>query len=103
MIADNEYYLVTTNNWFYGPDGQQYRAVWGRAKVINAKEVFGVNPTHMTNWFMKIGDGDKSVLVAGCQIHYAVRSDKRPEQLQGTYKTNDGDRVHPMNAIYFTE
>lgn len=103
MITDNEYYLITANNWFYGPDGESYRAVWGKAKVFEAKTVFGINPIRSTNWFMKVGEGDKSVLMAGCQIHYAMRCDKRPTIKEGTYARTDQTQLIPLNNIWLTE
>ncbi|MGN6519558.1 MAG: hypothetical protein ACTHK2_09065 [Dokdonella sp.] len=64
--------LVTTSNWFYGPDGRQYRAVHGTLRaILTAEQALGVKPRQpSTNWYAQIGE----VLIAGCQIHYAIRA-----------------------------
>jgi hypothetical protein len=65
--------LVTLDNWFYAPDGQSYRAVFGRIKAARtAEDSLGVRPNgKSTNWYLEIGN----MLIAGCQIHYVVRTD----------------------------
>lgn len=65
--------LVTTNAWFIAPNGQQYRAVFGTVKgIFNDEEVLGVKTNdRSTNWYLEIGD----MVIAGCQIHYAVVCD----------------------------
>lgn len=65
--------IITTDNWFYAPDGRQYRGVFGTVKgVFTAEETLGVRPNgRSTNWYVEIGN----VTIAGCQIHYAVRSE----------------------------
>jgi len=71
-------YLVTTDNWFYAPDGKKYRSAWGAVAIVN-DEVLGVQTNHnSTNWYAQIGTGERAMLIAGCQIHYAVRCDKCP-------------------------
>lgn len=69
-------YIVTTDNWFYGKDGQQYRAVFGTLKgIFDDKKTLGVSTNrNSTNWYAQIG----GVLVAGCQIHYCVECDVFP-------------------------
>jgi len=70
-IGDNM--LVSTNDWFLAPDGESYRAVFGKVKGIHtAEETLGVQTNkHSTNWYLEIGN----MVVAGCQIYYAIRSD----------------------------
>lgn len=71
-------YLVTTDNWFYAPDGMQYKAAWGNVKVVG-DEVLGIKTNrNSSNWFLQVGNGDDHVLIAGCQIHYAVKCENRP-------------------------
>lgn len=69
-------YIVTTDNWFYGKDGKQYRGVFGTLKgVFDDKETLGIiTNRNSTNWYAQIG----SVRVAGCQIHYVVEADVAP-------------------------
>lgn len=28
-------YLITTNNWFYAPNGHKYKAIWGEVRIID--------------------------------------------------------------------
>src|SRR5690554_6416114 len=64
-------YLITTDRWFIAPDAEQYRAVFGTVhQVLDAEQVLGVRTNrNSTNWYALIGD----MVVAGCQIFYAVR------------------------------
>ena len=66
-------YLITADNWFFAPDGEQYRAVFGTVlAVLDSEAVLGIKPNrNATNWYVAIGD----MIVAGCQIHYAMRAD----------------------------
>ena len=66
-----EVMLVTLDNWFWAKDGQQYRAVWGRCRIVEAKDIFGFKPSHGTNWYLVAGAGDNTMVIAGCQIHFA--------------------------------
>lgn len=31
-----------------------------------------------SNWFAKVGSDDNHVIIAGCQIHYAIRMENEP-------------------------
>jgi len=70
----NEKYLITTDAWFFAPDGEQYRAVWGTVKGIYLTEdVLGIKTNEKsTNWYVLIGN----TVLAGCQIHYAIKTNK---------------------------
>ena len=65
--------LITTDGWFYGPDGKNYRAVFGTIRAVkSSEEALGVRTNaKSTNWYVEIG----CLTLAGCQIHYAVRCD----------------------------
>lgn len=65
--------LVTTDNWFYGSDGRQYKAAWGTVRgVFSDQDALGIKTNaRSTNWYAQIG----SLVIAGCQIHYAVQCD----------------------------
>lgn len=72
-------YLINTDMWFTAPDGKDYKAVWGEVEVLQTKEVWGFEPLRPSqNWFLKVGTDDNHVLIAGCQIHYAVKCEVRP-------------------------
>jgi len=66
-------YLITTDAWFYAPDGLKYRGVWGEVKIVE-DSVLGLKTNRSsTNWYAYVGSEEKGMLVAGCQIHYAVK------------------------------
>lgn len=73
-IEVGERYLITTDSWFVAPDGNTYHAVYGTVKrVETAESALGFRPRgRSANWFVEIGD----TIVAGCQIHFAVRTDE---------------------------
>lgn len=65
--------LITTDCWFIAPNGQQYRSVFGTVKAVrSSEETLGVRTNaRSTNWYVEIG----CMTLAGCQIHYAIRTD----------------------------
>lgn len=65
--------LVTCEQWFIAPNGRLYRCVFGTVKaVLTAEDALGVRPNgRSSNWYLEIG----CITIAGCQIHYAVRTD----------------------------
>lgn len=67
--------LITTDDWFYAPDGQSYKAAWGTVKICESEELLGVKPRNYTNWFAVVDD---ILLIAGCQIHYVIRCEEPP-------------------------
>ncbi len=104
MIENGEKYLITTDLWFRGPDGQQYNAVWGTCYLKTAEDVFGFKPSRpSTNWFLVIGRRKaKRVVVAGCQIHYAVACAERPTLLEGWHDVKESSE-QPNNRIWCAE
>lgn len=103
MIKDGETYVITSNEWFYGSDGFQYRAAYGKCTIVKAEDALGFTPQRpSTNWFLQIGEGDRQVIIAGCQIHYAVKCATRPMPREGTRTDTDGE-VLPFNRIWFTD
>lgn len=71
-IRVGEKALITTDNWFWAPDGRQYNGVFGTIKGIKTAEAtLGIKPNGKSaNWYLEIGN----MVIAGCQIHYAVRA-----------------------------
>jgi hypothetical protein len=65
--------LITTSDWFFAPDAQSYKAVWGTVKAIRTdSETLGLKTNaRSTNWYVEIGN----MLVAGCQVFYALKTD----------------------------
>jgi len=85
--------LITTDLWFFAPDGQQYRAVFGTVKAIrSSEETLGIKTNaRSTNWYVEIGD----VILAGCQIHYAIKTNHCSD-------ASDESQDRPRPSIYFT-
>jgi len=98
-------YLITTDAWFYAPDGRQYKSVWGDVNIVS-DDILGIKTNiRSSNWFAKIGSETNHVIVAGCQIHYAVRCEKEPEiQNTDTTKTDGIEKkeVRPF-SVYIAE
>lgn len=71
-------YLITTDNWFYAPNGRQYKSVWGEVEVFE-DSILGIKTNrNASNWYIKVGSLENHIIVAGCQIHYAVRCENKP-------------------------
>lgn len=66
----NKKVLITTQGWFYGKDGKQYRAVHGTLKAIHeAGKTLGFIPNRShANWFIEIGE----MIIMGCQVMYII-------------------------------
>lgn len=106
MIQNGNRYLVTTDHWFVAPDGEQYRSAWGECYLKNIQEVFGFNPANpSTNWYLSIGKEGKEIIIAGCQIHYAIRSEEKPFNVfEGrSYSEKDSGLLVTANRIYYAE
>lgn len=74
-------YLITTDSWFFAPDGNQYKAAWGDVKILE-DNVLGIKTnSRSANWYAMIGSNEKEVVVAGCQIHYAVKCNDKPSTM----------------------
>lgn len=74
-------YLITTDAWFYGPDGLQYKSAWGEVVSMNDQDALGIKTnSRSANWFVKIGSEDNHLIIAGCQIHYAIKCESKPAQ-----------------------
>lgn len=80
--------LITCDNWFYAPNGKEYRAVFGTVHgVHSSEETLGVKTNaKSTNWYVVIGN----MTLAGCQIHYAIRCDKAHTDRVGGWGVSDG-------------
>ena len=72
-IAVGDKVIVTCDNWFYAPNGCTYRGVFGTVKAVRtAEDSLGARPNgKSTNWYLEVGD----MTIAGCQVHYVVKSD----------------------------
>ncbi|RYH04115.1 hypothetical protein EU805_01715 [Salipiger sp. IMCC34102] len=92
-----EKYLITTDSWFITPSGESFLSVFGTVHgVVDSTEVLGIRTNaKSTNWYVVIGD----LIVAGCQIHYAVRCesfDTKPHQ----YDLEHDGQLKPVTASF---
>ena len=70
---------VTCDDWVFAPDGQEYRTLFGPLTVIKARDLFGFEPkAPSTNWYIRVGEGEGAILVAGCRIHQAILCTRKP-------------------------
>lgn len=75
----NGKYLITTDHWFYAPDGKKYRAVWGEVEILGDSVLGVATNRNSANWFAKVGSEETHIIIAGCQIHYAIRTENKPD------------------------
>lgn len=94
-------YLITTDAWFFAPDGRQYNSVWGDVEILE-DNLLGVKTNrNSTNWFAKIGSENNHVIVAGCQIHYALKSDIKPlNEIVNDHTTGESGIVYYERPTY---
>lgn len=76
--SDGEYLLLSTSKWFYAKDGQQYKAAWGKCRVIAAVDVLGFQPKNSANWLIQVGEGEDALFLMGCQVNYVQLCQKPP-------------------------
>lgn len=81
--------IITTDSWFYAPNGLSYRAVYGTIRAVRSDaETLGIKTNaRSTNWYVEIGN----MTVAGCQVHYAMRCDDAPPERVLDQRYNDGE------------
>src|SRR3990172_4467675 len=86
-------YLITTDAWFLAPDGKNYKAVWGEVEIIEDSFLGLKTNRNSSNWFAKVGTESNHVIVAGCQVHYAVRCENQPDtsNLVDDYNNSDAN------------
>lgn len=99
-------YLITTDNWFTAPDGEQYKAVWGNVEILEDNMLGVKTNRNSVNWYAKVGSEKKHLIVAGCQVKYACRSEEKPNLDGSTDWHLDGngykEKITP-NKIYIAE
>jgi hypothetical protein len=98
-------HLITTDSWFYAPDGKQYRSVWGDVAIVS-DDILGIKTNlRSSNWFAKIGSEQNYVIVAGCQIHYACRCEYPPETTSTEITVTDGvEKIEvKLSSVYIAK
>lgn len=71
-IPEGKVAMVTTDDWFYHSDGQQYHGIAGKPRVVGPEELVGFQPKGSTDWMLKFESFQtgEQVYVAGCKVHY---------------------------------
>lgn len=96
-------YLITTDMWFIAPDGKQYRSVWGNVKIVS-DEILGIKTNrNSSNWFAIVGSADKQMIIAGCQIHYAIKCNDKPYTGNVEENTNEDGKITNDNPIWIAQ
>lgn len=90
-------YLLTTNDWFFAPDGESYKAVFGTVHfIVDSKEALGIATNrNSTNWYVVIGD----MIIAGCQVFYAVRTNAYSIKPPTAESEHEGKRIISSCAL----
>lgn len=70
--------LASCQNWFVGPDGKDYKAIYGTFKAVTeASKAVGFIPNRShANWFYSIG----GMVIMGCQIMYLMECKEPPSK-----------------------
>lgn len=65
--------LITTEAWFYAPDGRQYKALHGTVKALRSSDdTLGIRTNaRSTNWYIEVGN----MTIAGCQVNYLLKTE----------------------------
>lgn len=70
--------LISTDNYFGAPDGRTINRVWGPVQIMTDESLGFKTNDRGVNWFVKVGGAVDFVIIAGCQIHYAVQCNEKP-------------------------
>lgn len=84
-------FLITTNQWFLAPDGNEYRAVFGTVRaILDDEATLGIRTNrNSTNWYLLIG----GMVIAGCQIHYAIATNDFDHGWAITWNVHEGRAI----------
>ena len=100
-------YLITTDDWFMGPNGKQYKAVWAPVEILQDNEILGIKTNaRSSNWYAKVGYFNDHIIVAGCQIHYAARCNQEPKlENDNNWEFHQGQKIdfEIKNKVYITQ
>lgn len=82
--------LVTCERWFTAPDGNVYDSVFGTVKgIYNSNDALGIEVNDKSkDWFLEIGN----MVIAGCQINYAVKTNICSSEPQKRWTVHKGIR-----------
>jgi hypothetical protein len=88
-------YLITTEKYFIAPDGLSYQAVWGDVKIVE-DSILGIKTNrNSANWYAVVGENGKEIIIAGCQIFYAIKCEQKPntDRVSEWYTSDSGGIV----------
>lgn len=91
-------YLITTDGWFTAPNGKQYKAAWGNVEIIEDTSLGLKTNRNSTNWYAKVGSEDNHIIIAGCQIHYAIKCENEPACQPSEDWQADANKLHVFDA-----
>lgn len=100
-------YLITTDAYFLAPDGKEYKSAWGEVEIISDSFLGIKTNIRSSNWFAKVGSEENHIIIAGCQIHYAIKCINKPfteKSESWTFDASNGAKVVELpTKIYITE
>jgi hypothetical protein len=84
MLISGKSYLITTDEFFYAPDGFAYKSVYGKAFVNKFEDYFSFTARNHANWFVSFGgvnteEDCRYLSIAGCRINYWIPMDEPPK------------------------
>ena len=82
--------LITTQDWFYGKDGRQYKAIHGTLKGVHeSSKTLGFIPNRAhANWYIEIGE----MTVMGCQVMYISECETAHTGDVDDWRTSDTEK-----------
>jgi hypothetical protein len=87
-------YLITTDKYFVAPDGLTYSAAWGDVNILGDESIMGIKTNRQSaNWYAAVGGNGREIVIAGCQIFYAIRCEDKPNTDRATEWYNGSDGV----------
>lgn len=46
---------------------------------MNDKTALGIETNrNSTNWYLRVGSNENHIIIAGCQVHYAIKCENEP-------------------------
>jgi hypothetical protein len=96
--------LITTDDWFTGPDANEYKAIYGTLKAVHeVGKTLGFIPNRShANWFLEVGN----MTIMGCRVRYVLQVDQAPPSTGSRgWTVQDGKLLEydKPNMIYFAE
>jgi hypothetical protein len=101
-------YLITTDKYFVAPDGLTYSAAWGDVNILGDESIMGIKTNRQSvNWYAVVGGNKREIVIAGCQIFYAIKCEDKPNTDRAIewYSGSDGVIVESPRPtrIYIAE